>query len=242
MVSATVRLAHEHRLEAPGQRRVLLDMLAVLVERGGADAMQLAARQRRLQHVGGVHRAFRLAGADQGVQLVDEQDDVAGGGRDLLQHGLQALLELAAILGAGDQRAEIERHQRLVLQPFRHVAVGDAQGQALDDGGLADAGLADQHGIVLGAARQHLDGAADFLVAADHRIELAGARLRGQVAGVFLQRVVAVLGGGALRGAALAHLVDRGIEALRGDAGILQASGRWCRRWPTPARAAGARR
>ena len=45
-------------------------------------------------------------------------------------------------------------------------------------------------GIVLGAARQHLDGAADFLVAADHRIELAVARGLGQVAGVFLQRVI----------------------------------------------------
>ena len=78
--------------------------------------------------------------------------------------------------GAGDHRAEVERHQLLALQRLRHVAVDDAQRQALDDGGLADAGLADQHGIVLGAAAQHLDGAADLLVAADHRIELAVAR------------------------------------------------------------------
>ena len=97
-------------------------------------------------------------------------------GRHLLQHGLQPLLELAAIFRAGDQRAHVERQQLLVLQALRHVAVDDAQRQAFDDGGLADAGLADQHRIVLGAARQHLDGAADFLVAADHRIELAVAR------------------------------------------------------------------
>ena len=71
------RLADEDGLEAPRQRRVLLDMFAVFVERGGADAMQFAARQRRLQQVGGVHRAVRLAGADQRVHLVDEQDDVA---------------------------------------------------------------------------------------------------------------------------------------------------------------------
>ena len=102
------RLVDEDRLEAPRERRVLLDVLAVLVERGGADAMQLAARERRLEHVGGVHRAFGLAGADQRVQLVDEQDHVAGG-RHLLQHGLEPLLELAAILRAGEQRAEIER-------------------------------------------------------------------------------------------------------------------------------------
>ena len=44
------------------------------------------------------------------------------------------------------------------------------------DRGLADAGLADQHRIVLGPAGEHLDRAADFLVAADHRVELAVAR------------------------------------------------------------------
>ena len=43
------RLGDEHRLEAPRQRRILLDVLAVFVERGRADAMQFAARQRRLQ-------------------------------------------------------------------------------------------------------------------------------------------------------------------------------------------------
>ena len=71
------RLGDEHRLEAPRQRRILLDMLAVFVERGRADAMQFAARQRRLQQVRRIHRAVGLAGADQRVHLVDEQDDAA---------------------------------------------------------------------------------------------------------------------------------------------------------------------
>ena len=132
---------------------------------------------------------------------------------DLVQHGLQPLLELAAIFRARDQRAHVERQQLLVLQALGHVAVDDAQRQALDDGGLADAGLADQHGIVLGAAGQHLDGAADFLVAADDGIELAVARGLGQVAGIALQRVIAVLGRGAVGGAALAQ----GLRSRRSD-------------------------
>ena len=69
------RLVDQHFLEAPLQRRVLLDVLAIFVERGRADAMQLAARERGLEHVARVHRAFGLAGADHRVQLVDEQDD-----------------------------------------------------------------------------------------------------------------------------------------------------------------------
>ena len=148
------RLGDEDRLEPPRQRRVLFDMLAILIERGRADAMQFAARQRGFQQIGRIHRAVGLAGADQRVHLVDEQDDAAFGRGDFLQHGLQPLLELAAVFRARDQRAEIERQQLLVLQAFRHVAVEDAQRQTLDDRGLADAGLADQHRIVLGAAGQ----------------------------------------------------------------------------------------
>ena len=42
------RLADEDRLKTPRQRGVFLDMLAVFVERGRADAVQFAARKRRL--------------------------------------------------------------------------------------------------------------------------------------------------------------------------------------------------
>ena len=70
-------LGNEHRLEPPRQRRVLLHMLAIFIEGGGADAMQLAARQRGLQQVGGVHGALALACAHQRMHLVDEEDDAA---------------------------------------------------------------------------------------------------------------------------------------------------------------------
>ena len=73
------RLADEHGLEAPLERRVLLDVLAVLVERGRADRAQLPAREHRLEHVAGVHRALGGARADDRVQLVDEDDDLALG-------------------------------------------------------------------------------------------------------------------------------------------------------------------
>ena len=48
-------------------------------------------------------------------------------------------------------------------------------------------------GIVLRAARQHLHHAADFLVAADDRINLALPRQRGEVAAIFFQRLKFVL-------------------------------------------------
>ena len=85
---------------------------------------------------------------------------------------MQPLLELAAVLGAGHQRAHVEGEDRLVAQPFRHVAADDALGQPFDDRGLADAGIADQDGVVLGLAGQDLDDPPDLGVPADDRVEL----------------------------------------------------------------------
>jgi hypothetical protein len=210
------RLVDEHLLEAAFERGVLLDVLAVLVERRRADAVHLAARERRLQHVAGVDGALGLARADHRVDLVDEHDDPALVLRDFLQHRLQAFLELAAILRAGEQRRHVEHEHALVLQRLRHLAVHDALREALDDRRLADARLADQHRVVLRAPLQDLDHAADLVIAADHRIELAVAGALGQVERVLLQRLALALGFLVLHRLAAAHgrdgLLDRGLR------------------------------
>ena len=202
------RLVHQHLLETTLQRGILLDVLAVFIQRGGADAVQLAARQGRFQHVAGVDGALRLARADHRMNLVDEQDDAALVLRHFLEHGLQALLEFAAILGPGQEAGHVQHQHALALQGLRHLLVDDALRQPLDDGGLAHARLADQHRIVLGAPLQHLDGAANLVVAADHRIELAGPRPLGQIQGVFGKRLALRLGLLRLHRVGAAHRVD----------------------------------
>ena len=152
--------------------------------------MQLAAREGRLEHIAGVHRSLCRAGADDGVDLVDEENDLARAAGHFLEHRLEPLFELAAKLGAGDQCAQIEHDDALVFQSFGNVAVDHAAREALDDGGLADAGVADQRRIVLGAAREHLNHAADLLVAANDRIKLALARPVGEIDSVLFQRAI----------------------------------------------------
>ena len=166
------RLVDAHRREAALECRVLLDVLAVLVERGRADAAKLTAGQHRLQQVRGIDGAFGRAGTDDRVQLVDEEDHPAVALLDLGEDGLQALLELAPVLGAGEQRADIERPDGPILQPVGHVAADDPLCKPFGDRRLPHAGLADQDGIVLRPAREDLDHAPDLLVAPDHRVEL----------------------------------------------------------------------
>ena len=114
------------------------------------------------------------------------------------------------------KRADVERPDALALQSLRHVACDDALGEALGDRRLADAGLADQHRVVLRAAREHLDRAPDLLVAADHRVELA--RLGGgrQVAAELRQCLVGSLGILRRHPLAAAHLLERAEERLAG--------------------------
>ena len=128
------------------------------------------------------------------MELVDEQDDVAVGVGDLLEDRLQALLELAAVLRAGDERTEVQGHDPLLLQAVGDVAAHDPLRQALDDRRLADARLADEDGVVLRSPAEHLDDAPDLLVAADDRVEDSLPRRIGEIAPVLLERLVGRLG------------------------------------------------
>ena len=114
------------------------------------------------------------------VELVDEQDRVVGVAK-LLDDLLEPLLELAAVLGAGHEGADVEGQDALVEQDVRDVARDDAMGEALGDGGLAHAGLADQCRVVLGLPAEDLDDPLDLLLAADHRVQLVGAGGLGEV-------------------------------------------------------------
>ena len=65
---------------------------------------------------------------------------------------------------------------RLFCKLFRHIAGDDPLGQPFDDGGLADARLADQRRVVLGAPRQDLHDPVDLGCPPDERTELVRSR------------------------------------------------------------------
>ncbi|MGC0413118.1 hypothetical protein RKD31_006361 [Streptomyces sp. SAI-163] len=152
----------------------------------------------------------RPAGADDGVQLVDEDDQLVGVGADLAHDVVHPLLEVAPVAGARDHPGQVQGDHAAPDQHVGHVAVGDALRQALHDGGLADTGVTDQDGVVLAAPGEHLDGLLDLLLAPDHRVDPPLLGQIGEVAAVLVEGR-RVRGPGAL-GAAL-----RGLRRLRGQ-------------------------
>src|SRR5262249_17479142 len=84
------------------------------------------------------------------------------------------LLDLLAVRRVSEQQRQVDLDDPVVGgNRVRQVAVGDHLGHPLDDGGLADAGLAQQQRVIPGPAVQDLDDSLDLPGAADDRGEPA---------------------------------------------------------------------
>ena len=182
------RLLDIDGLEATLKGRILGEVLAEFLGRSGANNLEGTARKHGLEHGARVDGALGRTGTDDGVHLVNKQDDVVSLG-GLLDHVLEALLKLTAILGARNEARQVERPDVLVHEVLGHVAGSDLLCQALDDGRLAHAGVAQNERVVLGAARKDFHHALDFLFATNYRVELAVARLLREVSRKLLERV-----------------------------------------------------
>ena len=175
------RLFHQDLLEAPLESGILGQVLAVLIERGGADGLDLTPGKGRFEDGGGIDGALRGAGAHQVVELIDEQDDIPALA-DLLHDLLEALLELTPVLGPGYQRPQVEGVDLLVFQEVGDVVPGDALRQPLHDSSLAYARLTHQHRVVLGTAGEDLHHPLYLRLPPDDRVELVFLGVLGEVA------------------------------------------------------------
>ncbi|CAB4778206.1 unannotated protein [freshwater metagenome] len=115
------------------------------------------------------------------MDFVDEQNDVTTG-TNFLENLLQALFEVTAVTRTGHEGSEVQGVELLVSQGCGNLVGHNLLSQSFDDGRLTNTGLTDEDGVVLGTARENLHHSLDFLVTANHRIELAIASELRQVA------------------------------------------------------------
>ena len=159
-------------LEAAFEGGIFFDVLAELIESRGPDALHFATAEGGFENIAGIHGALGASCANDRVEFVDEKNDIFCAA-DFIHDGLDALFELASVLGSCDHEGEVEGDDLFVAEEFGDISTGDFLGEAFDDGGLPDAGFADEDGVIFCAAAEDLDDAFDFVGATDDGIDFA---------------------------------------------------------------------
>ncbi len=122
------------------------------------------------------------------MYLVDDKDYISLLAH-LLDETLHAALKLASELRSGHERRQVKKIYLLAAQLIRHLIQSYTLGKPLRDGSFADAGLADETGIVLLSAVEDLDNALKLLGAAYHVVELPRSGAVCEVYAVIIQKL-----------------------------------------------------
>jgi hypothetical protein len=162
-------------------------MLLIFAERGGADSAELAASKRRLQHVRGIHRAFGSAGADDGVDLVDEEDDLALGLLYLLNNIFQRSSNSPRYLVPAIRSPRSRETSSLSRKRLGHIAEAMRIARPSAIAVLPTPASPMSIGLFL-VRRERIWMMRDLFVAADDWVELVLLRELGERAGVLGER------------------------------------------------------
>ena len=161
-------------------------MFTVLFCRSSADDLDFSTRQRRLKDGRSIDGTLCGASANDGVNLVDEEDVILGF-LQLSNNLLHAVLKLTAILGTSYQTCQVKRPNLLSTQDVRDVAGCNELSQALNNGGLTNAGISQDKWVVFLAARKNLHDTLNLAVTANDRVKLFICSKLSKVAAKLLQ-------------------------------------------------------
>ena len=99
----------QHFLETPFEGPILFNAVSILVKRSRSYTLYGAAGQRRLHNVGRVHAPRGASRSYQGVDFVDEDNDVRVLFK-LFEQRPNPFLKLSSVLGAGHDSRHVQRH------------------------------------------------------------------------------------------------------------------------------------
>src|SRR5579859_6033179 len=182
-------LTDQYLLEAAFESGVLLNVLAVFVERGSPDAAQLTSRQHGLEDITCIHGSVGRAGPHDGMYLVDKEYDSSFGPLHLLENRFETLLKLTAVLRACNEGAHVEGVDSAITQALGHISSHDALGETFDDRSLPNTRFPDENRVILGPAGKNLHRAANLVIATNYRIQLALKCEICEIAAILLQRL-----------------------------------------------------
>ena len=220
-----VRFVDHDGLESTLQCLILFEVLLILVEGSGTDGSQFATCQGRFQNVGSIHGALATASAYQGMDFINEEDNLTVGIGYLLDDALESFLKFTLVFCTSHQCTHVERIELLVLQIFRHIATNDTLCKSLYDSGFTSTWFTDKDRVVLSSTRENLKYSANLFVTTDYWVEFAASGLFNQILGVFFETLIVLVSTLTLNVLSLSEGLNSSCQILLVGTSILQDAG-----------------
>ena len=173
---------HNNRLEAAFERGILLDILAVFVNRRRTNALEFTTGKRRLENIGSVKATFRTSSPNNRMEFIDKENHRIIDALEFHDKALHAFFELSTILSTGHHGGHVKRHHALVHQEFRNFLLDNLLRETFDNRRLTDTRFTDEGRIIFLATAKNLNQAFDFTATTNNRIKLTLLGKRRQVA------------------------------------------------------------
>ena len=143
------RFKHHNFLKTAFKSGIFFNILSVLIEGRRAYTVQFSARERWLEHVARINCTLSLASTHHRMKFINKQYDLTLLFSEIVKDSLQPLFELAPKFCPGDQCGKVKCQQSFGSHSFGHFAIYDPLRETLNNGGLPDARLSNQHWVVL---------------------------------------------------------------------------------------------
>ena len=157
-------------LETTVKGSVLFNGLSELVDGGGSNALYLAACQGRFEDVCSVERTRSPSGTDDGMDFVDEENNLAVV-LQFINEASQPFFKLSAVLCTSDERCHIQGNDAFVGNRMGNIPLDYPLCQSFDKGGFSDSGLSDEDGIVFLSSGKYLCRTLYFAATAYNGVE-----------------------------------------------------------------------
>mmetsp|Transcript_5557 Transcript_5557/g.13087 ORF Transcript_5557/g.13087 Transcript_5557/m.13087 type:complete len:226 (-) Transcript_5557:931-1608(-) len=186
-------LINHDLLESALQCFVLFNVLAVFIDGGGTDAAQTTTGESGLQKVRSIHRTLRRPSSNNRVHFINEENDFSVTFCNFFQDGLQTLFKLSSHGCTSYKGSKIQTDQAAVFQTIRNITGKNSLRNAFGNSCLSDTWISNQDWIIFGSATQDLNGASDFLVSANDRVQLSFFSEGGEVNPILKKSIKHVL-------------------------------------------------
>ncbi len=171
---------NKNLLETSFKRSIFFNRITVFVQRRCSNTLYRSSCQCRFHNIGRIHASRCTTGTNQGVYLINKNDDIWILLK-FLQQCPDTFFKLSTIFCTGNNGSHIKTYQTFVKQHRRSLSPDYHLCQSFNNCAFTDTWFSNENRIILLSTPQDFDHTEHLLVSTDYRVKLVVQRCLSQI-------------------------------------------------------------